>query len=285
MKSPAHRLIAYLLLKHDVSEVEAAANHFELLVPSKSYITKTAQYLMPPKPLHLSFRHQPSARFFKRQGIEQLVRGGPEVHQCFRILDNSPLRERIEAWTIAGAPTDFIERTIRNRGYKVRPGAIDCYLRHFFNVRQVSRSELRKMCDPLNDARTVAARLPAGPSAMASIALALGDLPGKADLHAILSDARTALACRTLEAATDERRNPRAAQRYATALEKVCNSIEHLVDPGEEVKKQMASLQLRSEETKITLISDLDGEATTELVSERALSEQPIHLDEAGIDP
>jgi len=279
MRAPCHRLLVYFVALKEREEVEQLVERFDLLLPNKNYVERVFEHLEKPRSFVPSRRHKRSLEFIRKLGVEPLASGGPAVEDAFKILSTARDRERVEAWSIAGAPTSFIEEGLRKRGREYAPNAVAVYRRFMFDPELMTRGELRKLCEPLGDARTAAARLPAGPSSMAAVCLALGEYPHGADLHALLADARTVLAVRTLEAAADDRRPPRAAERYAGAFRKVCDAMEHLADPGEQVRKQLQSLQLRMSEEKRTLVSELGGEVSTSIVDDTPLLEQALDVD------
>jgi len=280
--TPAHDLILYLLLDLGLERARRKCAKYELLMPSPSYVDALAEDHPPPAGFRLgNSRHQPSIDFLCRLGIEQLARGGPEVRDSFSLLGRPRMRERVEAWAIAGADTALLTRALENRGWSPAPGTIDCYLAHFFDVSRVTRAQLRKLTRHLHDARARAARLPTGQSAILSTDLEMGGSVPRLDLHGLLSQTRNILALRTLEAAAGSARNARAAERYAVALEKVVDTIGKITDPVEEVQRQLSQLRLRTDGVPFRLLSDFGEGVSTSLVrDEVGPGDLPLELDE-----
>ncbi len=279
--TPAHDIILFLLLDLGVEKAERQCEKFKLLMPP-AYVADLAQELKPPPVFFLrNRRHKASIAYLRGLGIEQLARGGPEVRDCFELLERPQQRELVEAWAIAGADQPMLSRALETRGWSPAPGTVECYLSHFFDVTRVTRAELRKLTRHLHDARSRAACLPLGQTAIMAASLAMGNPTLRLDLHSVLTQTRNILALRTLEAAAGTARSARAAERYSIALQRVVDTLQKSTDPVEEVSAQLSRLRLHTRETPRTMISDLVGEVGTSLVCEETgPGDLPLDLEE-----
>jgi hypothetical protein len=295
-RSPAELYIKYLLLhprQYTDEQITEILKFAQLDVLGGWYLERLRGNLHPPEPFHpFDATHASSCKYLLLNGLKALFHPDRSGKKAFEILERPRIKEFVEAMISVNAPHAAISGAV-SKQYKFdcTVEVIDRYRAFFWNVELLDSTELRAIIqlrvDSLEedsnpevrkqhaavkrafykDARKTAADMPFSPMSALSAQMRMGITPSLLDLAKVIEQSRRVTAVRVYEAVTNnDRGDSTRALDFASVLEKLTNTLEMVVKPDENLRKELNAIAMRTDDARIPTIHQLShGRHTAEV--------------------
>lgn len=317
-RSPAELYIKYLLLhpgKYTNEQVMEIMRFAQLDSLGEWYLERLRASLHPPAPFHpFDASHGPTNKFLLQVGLKGLFQPDREGKRAFSILEKPRAKEFIESMIAVNAPHHAIADALCKQ-YRIEctQDTVDRYRAFFWNVDLLDSTELRAIIqlrvDSLEndsnpevkkqhaavkrafykDARKIAADMPFSPMSALSAQMRMGIAPSKIDLAKVLDQSMNITAIRMFEAViNNDRGDSTRALDFAGVLEKISKTLEVVVKPDEDLRKELSAIAMRTDDAKVPTIHQLsNGRHTAEVAKMEMTNELPAEFDdgEGGYGP
>lgn len=295
-RSPAELYIKYLIVhpnKHTNEQIEEIIQFAGLDFLGNWYVNRLREKLKPPTPFYpFNKSHVESQRWLYSTGLAWVFHPDKHGLRAFDILENARVKEYVEAHIASNAPSVAIAFALtRYMQFSAESQAIDRYRDFFWNVDLLDATELRaalryridrleKHPDPeiagqykaLNqayykDSRKTAAELPFSPIGAMMTGMRMGIVPAHVDVKKLLNQVVGLSAGRAWESMfRDGQGDSKRSLDYATVFEKMINAGKEMSDPQEQMRDQIASITMRTDDAPLPSIHNLSrGQHTVEV--------------------
>jgi len=305
-RSPAERYIKYLIVhpkKYTNKQIEEILKFAQLDFLGGWYVEKLRSKLHPPNPFRpFDSRHDPSQTWLLVNGLSWIFKPDKHGKRAFDILESPRVKEYVESNIISNAPHVAIAHALtKYYRFPCETAVIDRYRDFFWNVDLVDSTELRallalridKLESDLNpevqaqhksmktafwkDARKTASEMPFSPVGAFLSQLRMGIMPAHIDSKKLIEMCTGLSLGRAIEAMINN--GPGDAKRsldYAAVFEKMVNVGKEMTDPEDQMREQLASVAMRTDDTPLPSIHTLSlGQHTAEVAKMETTDELP----------
>lgn len=268
-------------------EIKQLLDSMSLDYPSVSYLMGLREQLKPPEPFRpKDTRHKPSVRFLGKEGVIAYFENGPDMLKAKEILEKPRAKEFTESMLISKAPFVAIAYRLgdlyKTRYVSVR--ALELYKHFYFNVDLLDSTETRAALylkvdrlveseDPeiaaqgralkkasYTDPRRTAANLPQSPVSATIAQLQMGLMPGNLNLKGLIESTEALTNLRANEAvAVGGLDFDRKLLNLTTAMRTLQELKESKLRPEDELRKELATLTIKTNETTLPLANEVTG--------------------------
>ena len=310
-RSPAELYIKYLCVhpkKYTNEQIEEILQFAQLDFIGNWYVNRIREKLKPPAPFFPFDRsHTASQRWLYASGLSWVFHPDKSGVRAFDILESPRVKEYVEASIASSAPSIAISHAVTQYlRFKCDSSTIDRYRYFFWNVDLVDATELRALLkfrvdrieshkDPeiraqyeslkqayYKDARKTAAELPFSPVGALLTQMRMGILPSEIDIKNLRQKAENLSLSRSFESMFIN--GPGDSKRsldYATVFEKVVTIGKEMADPQEQMRDQIASITMRTDDAPLPNIHTLSlGKHTVEVARMETTDELPADFDD-----
>lgn len=310
-RSPAELYIKYLLLhskNYDNDAIKEILQFAQLDYLGDWYLDRLRSKLTPPVPFRpFNKAHHPSQRFLLSSGLSWIFHPDKHGLKAFEILERPRVKEYVESSIASSAPSAAISYAVtRYLRFNCAPIDIDRYREFFWNVDLLDSTELRAALklriDLLEhhpnseiraqhgamrqayykDARKTAAELPFSPIGAMLTQMRMGIVPSHTDVQKLMEQAKGLAANRSYEAMfINGPGDSKRALDYAGVLEKISNVSKEMTDPQEQMRDQLATIAMRTDDKGLPSVHTLSlGRHTAEVAKMETTNELPADFDD-----
>ena len=321
-RSPAELYIKYLCThpkKYTNAQIEEILQFQQLDFLGNWYVDRLRGKLSPPRPFFpFDKKHSPSQKWLFSSGLCWIYHPDKHGLRAFDILDHPRVKEYVEAHIASNAPSAAISFAVtRYLRFNCESLDVDRYRDFFWNVDLVDATELRALLkyriDRIEnhdneeirsqhkalqqayykDSRKTAAELPFSPIGAMMTGMRMGIVPAHVDVKKLLTQTIGLAAGRAWESVfSNGLGDSKRALDYATVFEKMIMAGKEMADPQSEMRDQIASITMRTDDAPLPSIHNLSlGKHTVEVQKMETTNELPADFvggdggDESSFDP
>lgn len=293
MKSPAERYIRYLLLLPDGLDNQQIVRRLqeEDLDPiSPGYVNRLRESIRTPTPYYpFDPRHRASVTFNRSQGVQYLMQPRREEKLASQILMTSRAKELVESMSMTGMTPARVSVALATmkRFRAVEECHVASYLYHYFDVEEISATELRAIIrvrmssvgtssedtspertlmaealrkESYRSSQRLAATMPHSPVAGLIAMVQQGYNPTTLQMNEVLQQTKALLTLRGFEEACSN--NPEMPMRIGgiyAAIESIDRTIERSQDPSGKLRAQIDALRMKTGKKSVPTVTALTG--------------------------
>lgn len=310
-RSPAELYIKYLIVhpkKYTNKQIEDILRYTQLDFLGNWYVEKLRSKLRPPQPFRpFDSKHGPSREWLRLHGLLWIYDPDKHGKRAFDVLEAPRVKEYVESSIISNAPSGAIAHSLTKYfRFPCDALAIDRYRDFFWNIDLVDSTELRALLatriDQLEnhpqpeiqaqhkalktaywkDARKTASEMPFSPVGTFLSQLRMGIIPAHIDVRKMLEMSAGLSLGRSIESLMNN--GPGDSKRaldYAGVFEKMVNVGKEMTNPEEQMREQLASVAMRTDDTPLPSIHTLSqGNHTVEVPKMETTDELPADFDD-----